>query len=91
MSRHSLEHKYILWERHYIHLNPLRARLVNKPGDWRWSSFRFYCGIEESSFLDKEIINAYYGSPQGYRDLMNEKIENNQEKISKYLIKGNVK
>ena len=25
----------------YIHLNPVRARLVRNPEDWQWSSFRF--------------------------------------------------
>ena len=26
----------------YIHLNPVRRGLVDKPGDWKWSSYRFY-------------------------------------------------
>jgi REP-associated tyrosine transposase len=26
----------------YCHLNPVRAGLVAEPGDWRWSSYRWY-------------------------------------------------
>jgi len=26
----------------YIHLNPVRARLVESPKDWKWSSARWY-------------------------------------------------
>ena len=27
---------------HYIHANPVEAKLVKHPGDWPWSSWRFY-------------------------------------------------
>ncbi len=27
---------------HYMHNNPVERRLVKHPGDWPWSSFRFY-------------------------------------------------
>jgi putative transposase len=31
----------------YIHRNPVKRRLVEKPEDWRWSSFRHYVsGVE---------------------------------------------
>jgi len=26
----------------YMHANPVKRRLVNEPGDWPWSSWRFY-------------------------------------------------
>jgi hypothetical protein len=29
----------------YIHLNPLRRRLVKKPENWKWSSMREYSGV----------------------------------------------
>src|SRR5262245_13660433 len=31
----------------YIVLNPVRARLAEKPGEWRWSSYRATAGIEK--------------------------------------------
>jgi len=35
----------------YMHLNPVRKQLVNRPEDWRWSSYNNYsldCGVVES-------------------------------------------
>jgi putative transposase len=29
----------------YIHLNPVRAGLVGRPEDWRWSSYNEYAGM----------------------------------------------
>jgi putative transposase len=29
----------------YIHLNPVRAGLVSRPADWRWSSYHEYAGM----------------------------------------------
>jgi len=29
----------------YIHMNPVKAGLVLKPEDWRWSSFNEYAGM----------------------------------------------
>ena len=30
----------------YIHRNPVKRRLVERPEDWRWSSFRHYASGE---------------------------------------------
>jgi len=27
---------------HYMHMNPLKRKLVDHPRDWPWSSFSFY-------------------------------------------------
>ncbi len=30
----------------YIHLNPVRAGLVKYPGEWKWSSYHGYAGLD---------------------------------------------
>ena len=30
----------------YIHLNPVKRGLVNRPGDWKWSSYPEYAGVK---------------------------------------------
>ena len=30
----------------YMHMNPVKRRLVSRPGDWPWSSFSFYAKRE---------------------------------------------
>ncbi len=57
----------------YIHLNPVRADLVEKPEDHVWSSYRFYIGREKSpQWLCRGFILGYFGSrfpdsQKGYR------------------------
>jgi putative transposase len=34
----------ILEKLHYMHANPVRAKLVQNPGDWPWSSWCYYYG-----------------------------------------------
>ncbi len=33
---------------HYCHMNPVKAGLVNDPGDWPWSSYNWYQGDRDS-------------------------------------------
>lgn len=38
---------YLLELSRYVVLNPVRARMVNYPGDWQWSSYRVTIGIQD--------------------------------------------
>ena len=40
----------------YMHNNPLRRGLVERPGDWHWSSFRHYASGEEG---EVEIVSQW--------------------------------
>ena len=40
---------------HYIHQNPLKARLVEKMEDWEFSSFRDYAGFRNGSLINKRL------------------------------------
>ncbi len=46
----------------YIHLNPVRAKLVQRPEDFRWSSHRAYLGIEHCTWLDSEPVLRHFGA-----------------------------
>jgi putative transposase len=35
----------------YINRNPVRAKMVEKPGDWPWSGYRFYAFGEPNDLL----------------------------------------
>ena len=44
----------------YIHLNPVRRGLVEKPEDWAWSSARWYAGIRPVPIeLDPTLPQLY--------------------------------
>ncbi len=40
---------------HYIHQNPLEARLVTKLEDWPYSSFRDYVGLRKGTLCNQEL------------------------------------
>ena len=40
---------------HYIHQNPMKAKLVVKMEDWEFSSFKDYCGLRNETLCNKEL------------------------------------
>jgi REP element-mobilizing transposase RayT len=51
---------YLLEVCRYVELNPVRARLVKKPEQWRWSSYRAHVGLEGSpEWLDTDGLHGY--------------------------------
>jgi hypothetical protein len=46
----------------YIALNPVRAGLCAAPEDWRWSSYRYTLGLDETpAFLAKDFLLECFG------------------------------
>jgi len=60
----------------YIHLNPVRARIIAKPGEYEWSSYRAYAGSASTSqWLHREFILSFFASNEKtaqkrYRDFV---------------------
>ncbi|MDT9002491.1 transposase [Paucibacter sp. APW11] len=51
---------YLLEVCRYVELNPVRARMVERPGDWPWSSYRAHCGLASPvSWLDTAGLHAH--------------------------------
>lgn len=42
----------------YIHLNPVRAKIVDSPEKYRWSSYNAYITNKPDSFIDRERIKV---------------------------------
>ena len=62
-----LEDSYLLLLSRYIHLNPVKAKIVKEPRSYLWSSFLYYISRGKSSpnFLDTEfILNIFSGNFQ---------------------------
>ena len=46
----------------YIHLNPVRAGMVEHPGDYRWSSYRDFLGLRKApSWLLADVTLKRFG------------------------------
>lgn len=66
---------YLLQVSRYIHLNPVGARIVERPQDYRWSSYKAYLRDEKSSRLNREVILGQFEGKgrrrvSGYRDFV---------------------
>ena len=46
----------------YLHLNPVRARMVENPADYPWSSHRAYLGLEQAPCLTTELVLSQFSS-----------------------------
>jgi putative transposase len=42
----------------YIHLNPVRAGLVSRPEDWRWSSYNEYAGMSAEESASRRTVRS---------------------------------
>jgi hypothetical protein len=81
----------------YIHLNPVRAKMVESLEEYAWSSYNSYIGEEKApKWLCRDFILAYFGkkvsdAQNGYKkfvhSLVNEKYESPLEDvISSFLL-----
>ena len=52
---------YLLQVSRYIHLNPVEAQLVERPQDYRWSSYGGYLGEKGEKGLNRELILGQFG------------------------------
>ncbi|PKN17446.1 MAG: hypothetical protein CVU68_10440 [Deltaproteobacteria bacterium HGW-Deltaproteobacteria-3] len=56
--------EYALELSRYIHLNPVRAKMVSEPDNYRWSSFQDYVGKRNApEWLKTEFLLGYFGKP----------------------------
>lgn len=51
---------YLLEASRYIHLNPVRANIVEKPEDYWWSSYSMYIGKRKEEIINSELILKHF-------------------------------
>ncbi|MBZ9688912.1 transposase [Clostridium estertheticum] len=44
----------------YIHLNPVKANMVEKPEDYNWSSYSMYIGEKEEKLITSKDVLSYF-------------------------------
>lgn len=60
LSEPITDRKYLLQCISYIHNNPVKAKIVNKCEDYKYSSYNDF--IKSTGFIDKKIIELIFGS-----------------------------
>ena len=71
---------YFLELTRYIHLNPVRAKMVELPQDYKWSSFKGYIKPKSDKYIDYEKIDRYITiKPAAYRGFVLSPIADNKD------------
>jgi putative transposase len=62
----------------YIELNPVRAGLVKRPEDWKWSSAKAHLtGIDETGLLDMTWWREHF-TPESWADFLQQKMHDDR-------------
>ena len=65
----------------YLHLNPVKARLVMQINQWRWTSHPFYSGLKTPpDWLTTSNLIKKYGGVEGYRQYLEEVRQGRRER-----------
>jgi REP element-mobilizing transposase RayT len=63
----------------YVHLNPVRAKMVEKPEEYKWSSYFMLIGKSPKKLVSSEIILSYFNNKDKhklYKEFVECKIRN---------------
>ena len=76
------ENNYLLHLSRYIHLNPVRAGLVQKVDDWKYSSYSIFTSNKKHSLIKHEIITEQV---ENYSKFVKE-FQENQNLFVKHML-----
>jgi REP element-mobilizing transposase RayT len=69
-SIHVPQTDYLLNLLRYIHLNPVKAGLVEKPGEWDFSSYLDYAGLREGTIPQTDYIKLQISEEAAYQQFL---------------------
>jgi putative transposase len=67
--------EYLLTLVRYVHLNPVRAGLVTRPGDYPYSGHRAYLEGAPTGLVDSTLVLSLVGGASGYVRLLANELE----------------
>jgi putative transposase len=77
---------YLIEVSRYIHLNPVRAKLISRPEQYLWSSYRAYIGLGIPKIcIYLEITLSYFKSISNYRKFMESAISTPDDELIKSI------
>lgn len=63
---------YLLELVRYIHLNPVRAKIVKQPGEWKWSGHGEYLGRSKTGLIDARAVMEHLRTAERYEAFVRE-------------------
>ncbi len=76
---------YLLHLSRYIHLNPVRARLVQHPQDWMYFSYREYLGIRDGTLPQPQAVLNQFDNVNDYCTFVESYTAKDREHIQPFL------
>ena len=76
---------YMLETSRYIHLNPVKARMVETPDEYKWCSYSMLIGEESIKLINGDIILSYFKYERRfelYKDFVEKKLKFLREALS---------
>lgn len=86
--------EYLAHLSRYIHLNPVRAKMVSSPVEYRWSSYRAFIDKKKApKFLETDWLLSNFGrnkneAKRNYKDFVEHVDIKRLENPSKYITEG---
>ena len=79
--------EYLIHLVRYIHLNPVKAGIVDKPEDYMFSNYLEWIGKRGGEIVDRNFIKCYFNDSTEYEKFVCEYQYNKEmeEKLDKYL------
>lgn len=68
------DYAHLLELSRYIHLNPVRAKMVDNPKSYRWSSYRMFISKEDYRIINPEIVLDRFASKKRYKEFVESSI-----------------
>ena len=69
---------YLIHLCRYIHANPVKASLVDRPEAWPYSNYREWMGLRNGELWDPSLMYEYVPNADAYRSLVEEYIRDHQ-------------
>jgi len=77
--------EYLMTVIRYIHQNPVKAGVVKKPKQWKWSSYKGYCGerLHPTGLLNSELILSIFSKDKNTAVTRFKKFNNRYKEFTK--------
>jgi len=56
----------LMWTSAYIHINPVKDKLVKNPEEYKWSSYRDFVSDRNLPIVDKELLTSIFGNQNNF-------------------------
>ncbi len=70
----------------YIHLNPVKDRLVMHPEEWEFSSYREYAGLRNGTLPNMEQVRTLTGTQEAYRMFLEDHSLPQEAKMRSFML-----